>query len=154
VPHNLRDIIANEIMRLTKTCDDDHTPYLWDCLGGVYKVLAGLSVSGEDIQVMTNGIHPNSRDGQGLLNEIAEAGFTPKKEDLSKFLDRYIQVWVENMAMKIMSQLKTSTHKIFLHMQLAHDTEGDSDFYGKNCSRSKKKSEMMYLTNTTFSSAM
>ena len=33
VPHNLRDIIANEIMRLAKTCDDDHSPYLWDCLG-------------------------------------------------------------------------------------------------------------------------
>jgi hypothetical protein len=139
VPHNLRDIIANEIMRLTKTCDDDHTPYLWDCLGVVYKVLAGKSVTGEDIQVMTNGIHPNSPDGQGLLTEIADLLASPTKEDLSKFLDRYIQVWVENMAMKIMSQLKTSTHKIFLHMQSIQDTEGDSDFYGKNLFQIKKK---------------
>ena len=140
VPHNLRDIIANEIMRLTKTCDDNKVPYLWDCLGVLYKVLAGLSVSAEDIKVMTNGIHPNSPDGQGLLTEIGElVGSTSTKEDLSKFIDRYIQVWVENMATKIMSQLKTSTHKIFLHMQSAQDTdEGDSDFYGKNLFQSKK----------------
>jgi hypothetical protein len=39
VPHNLRDIIANEIMRLAKTCDDDHLPYLWDCLGSRSPVL-------------------------------------------------------------------------------------------------------------------
>jgi hypothetical protein len=132
--------MANEIMRLTKTCDDNKVPYLWDCLGVLYKVLAGLSVSAEDIKVMTNGIHPNSPDGQGLLTEIGElVGSTSTKEDLSKFIDRYIQVWVENMATKIMSQLKTSTHKIFLHMQSAQDTdEGDSDFYGKNLFQSKK----------------
>ena len=35
-----------------------------------YKVLAGKSVSLEDVQVMRNGIHPQSQDGQGLLNEI------------------------------------------------------------------------------------
>jgi hypothetical protein len=141
VPHNLRDIIANEIMRLTKTCDDDHSPYLWDCLGVLYKVLAGLSVLPEDIEVMRYGIHPRSPDGQVLLDEIdnlQQEGTVLAGKEQSVLVEKYIQVWVENMAMKIISQLKTSTHKIFLHMQLAQDTEGDSDLYGKNLFQIKK----------------
>ena len=157
VLHNLRDIITNEIMRLTKTCDDDHLPYLWDCLGVLYKVLAGKSVSLEDVQVMRNGIHPQSQDGQGLLNEIDDLqqdGTVLVGKEQSVLPERYIQVWVENMAMKIISQLKTSTHKIFFHMQLDQDTEGDANDYGFFCSRSKKLSEVLYLNNTTFSNAI
>ena len=141
VPHNLRDIIANEIMRLAKTCDDDNSPYLWDCLGVLYKVLAGMSVSPEDIQVMTKGVHPHSPDGRDLLNEIddlQQGGTVLVGKEQSVLLESYIHFWVENMAMKIISQLKTSTHKIFSHMQSDQDTQGDAHDYGKNLFQIKK----------------
>ena len=127
VPHNVRDIIANEMTRLWKRCDDDKIPYLWDGLGVLYKVLGGKDVSEEDIKVMKNGIHRDSQAGRSLLDEMEElALFSPSKEHLSKCLDGYIQCWVENMAQIIIPLLKSSTHKIeFQTLSSPQDTDGD-----------------------------
>jgi hypothetical protein len=127
VPHNVRDIIANEMTRLWKRCDDDKIPFLWNGLGVLYNVLGGMGVSAEDIQVMENGIHPDSQAGRSLLIEIGElAGISPSKEQLSECLDRYIQCWVENMSQRIIPLLKSSTHKIeFQTLSSPQDTDGD-----------------------------
>ena len=126
VPHNVRDIIANEMMRLSKTCDDDKVPYLWDSLGVLYKVLAGVDVTAEELHMMNGGIHPQSQEGESLLRDIEElSGLEPTKEDLSKFLDRYIQGWVENMSTKIIPLLKSSTHSSEFQTLSPQDLDGD-----------------------------
>ncbi len=127
VPHNLWDIITNEMTRLLKKCDDKNVPYLWDCLGVLFKGLSGNKVSAEEVKVMHTGIHHHSQDGQEFLNSIDELQHRNTPIDankLSDFLDTFIQFWVENMSQNIIPQLKSSMFHL-LSFQQSNENEND-----------------------------
>ncbi len=48
-PHHVWDIIANEIPRLLAKCEEEKIPFLWDGLGPVFKKLAGVELSEDDV---------------------------------------------------------------------------------------------------------
>ncbi len=132
-PHNIRDILCNEIKILAKKCDsdDDGVPHLWSCLGVVYNVMAGriLEMSGREINIMRKGIHRDSVEGQLLLNELEDLqGRTPVTgASMGRILEDYISFWVENMSQKIIHQLGHSSHRSEFQTLSSFDDEGDDE---------------------------
>jgi len=122
--HTVLDILGNKMKILAKKCDECDVPYLWDCLGVVFKVVADQEVSQQDVHVMTMGIHPHSRDGQELLHQIAclsQDSNTPREN----IIENYIRLWVENVCSKIIPVLKGSSHWGMLGLGSQSDSNSD-----------------------------
>ncbi len=131
-PHNIRDILCNEIKILAKKCDsdDDGVPPLWSCLGVVFNVMAGriMEMSEREINIMRKGIHRDSVDGQRLLNDLeALQERTMTGASIGKILEDYISFWVENMSQKIIHQLGHSSHRSEFQTLSSFDDEGDDE---------------------------
>jgi hypothetical protein len=130
-PHNIRDILCNEIKILAKKCDSDGVPHLWSCLGVVFNVMAGriLEMSEREINIMRKGIHPDSMEGQRLLNELEDLqGRTPVTGTvMGRILEDYISFWVENMSQKILHQLGQSSHRSEFQTLSSFNDEGNDE---------------------------
>jgi hypothetical protein len=121
---------------LTKKCNECDIPYLWDCLGVVFKVMANHDVPPTDLEVMSKGLHPHSRDGQELLTQIAllTQDTNIPRENIIK---NYIQLWVENVCSKIVQVLKGSSHWNMLG--LGSQSDSDSEIQEEDFSLFKRE---------------
>ena len=130
-PHNIRDILCNEIKILAKKCDsdDDGVPHLWSCLGVVFNVLAGriVEMSERQINIMRKGIHRDSMDGQRLLDELEHLQTPVTGASMGRILEDYISFWVENMSQKIIHQLGHSSHRSEFQTLSSFDNEGNDE---------------------------
>jgi hypothetical protein len=131
--HTLWDILENKIKILAKMCDDDKVPYLWDCLGIVFKVVANHDVTDQENEVMRRGPHPRGPNTDELLTQIdnlLQDTSTPR----AKIIENYIRLWVENVCSKIIPLLKGSSHREMIGL----GSQSDSDIQDKDLSLFKR----------------
>ncbi len=109
-PHNVRDIIANESLRLSEQCEEGNVPFLWDCLSVLHKKLALKVVTEEEEELMQSGINASeTSQAQTFRDQLSHLPATVIERH--KILDLYVRCWVENMSSKITTLLKTSSYK-------------------------------------------
>jgi hypothetical protein len=88
-----------------------------------------LDMSERDINIMRKGIHPDSMEGQCLLNELEDLqGRTPVTGTvMGRILEDYISFWVENMSQKILHQLGQSSHRSEFQTLSSFNDEGNDE---------------------------
>jgi hypothetical protein len=115
LPHSLRDFLHEEMNNVKNICATKEMPYLWDCLGALYKRLAGWDI--EDQNILEQWIHkdcnlfgPQSEYSTSMnaasLHSIDGPAFTT-------ITLRYIQTWVKHTADYILKVLGESKHEVF-----------------------------------------
>jgi hypothetical protein len=110
MPHSIRDFLANEIPKLHSLCIEKKVFYLSNCVDAVYKVIEGQPISGDEWQVIKDGIPVGGKEIIRSLDDILR-GTDQAESNNMYLLDEYISLWVENMA-KIIIGMKSDDSKL------------------------------------------
>jgi len=124
LPHTLRDFLHQEMRNLHS--NDTRPPYLWDCLGALYRRLAGIG-NDYDAQFVDTWIH--SCELYDEVIPLIERQFTIgdiNGHDFTKIITRYIQSWVKHTAEAILLVLGKSKHQVFERIQDRDIVDDDS----------------------------
>jgi hypothetical protein len=122
LPHTLRDFLHQEMGNLNSNCA---IPYLWDCLGALYKRLARPNLVApnlhQDESISVDDWIPRDCNlYNGDVSEWINQQFTTGDITALQFttiITRYIQSWVKHTAEKILHVLGKSKHHVFQGIQ-------------------------------------
>lgn len=108
MPHTVREIINHEITHLAQKCEHDKVPYLWDCLGVLYRTaVIGDQCTDHDMKKLKSGINEESTIGKDFLSSLENI-----EEGTYNYgiLEKFASCWVERMSEVITDVLRNSLH--------------------------------------------
>ena len=104
-PHTIRDILSNEIKKLTRSCASNKEPYLWDCLELIYKMMMGNVLMENEWNLIEKGIC-RCNESCDFMKQMKAC--PQDKNDKNAILDLYVSLWVKTNAEIILDSFDDS----------------------------------------------